>query len=266
MMSASLSIHATDNAIDRNGGTVWNRLHSERENICEALLKEWVSGFGPKGAMQRMSEDDAVRTASWHRELLQARLRKIDDALDRLMSGSYGDCTRCGLWIEDSKLDFDPAITLCIKCWQREQSQPRTRRLNRDQHEARLESVPTCDLLDNLTKISPLVAGVALDALAPFDTIWIRTLNTDYRLLLLDPKSGRALVEGGHYFVEPMEALVNGSTFGGSTLKSGWIGVGMRIEMWVNDKLVSTSPVWSVRVEHNTSAEHASAATPSGEM
>lgn len=265
-MSASLSIHATDNAFDRNGGNVWNRLHSERENICEALLKESVSGFRPEAGTRAMSEDDAVRTATWHRELLQARLRKIDDALDRLMSGSYGNCTRCGLWIEDSKLDFDPAIALCIKCWQREQSQARTRRLTRDHHEARLESVPTCDLLDNLIKISPSLAGVALDALAPFDTIWVRTLNSDYRLFLLDPKTGRALVEGGRHFVEPVEALVNGSTFGGSTLKTGWIGVGMRIEMWVNGKLVSTSPVWSVCVEHNISSESASAAFPDLEM
>lgn len=48
-------------------GFAWNRLHGEREDICEALLKE--NPAEPK-------------------ELLQARLRQVDDALDRLMSSS----------------------------------------------------------------------------------------------------------------------------------------------------------------------------------
>ena len=48
-------------------GFAWNRLHGEREDICERLLKE---------------------TAESRRKILQARLRNVDDALDRLMSGS----------------------------------------------------------------------------------------------------------------------------------------------------------------------------------
>jgi len=50
-------------------GFIWNRLHGEREDLCEALVKE---------------ETEAKR------QILQARLRNIDDALDRMMSGSYG--------------------------------------------------------------------------------------------------------------------------------------------------------------------------------
>jgi DnaK suppressor protein len=69
-----------------------------------------------------MSKEDAMRTANWHRELLQARLRRIDDALDRLMSGSYGNCSNCGRWIEDTKLEFDPTIAFCIGCWERMQT------------------------------------------------------------------------------------------------------------------------------------------------
>lgn len=48
-------------------GFLWNSLHGEREELCEALVKE-------------KTEDK--------RHLLQARLRRIDDALDRLMTGS----------------------------------------------------------------------------------------------------------------------------------------------------------------------------------
>jgi hypothetical protein len=225
-MSANLNTPATENLVKQNGGVVWNRLHSERENICEALLKEPVAGFGSEAATQRLSKDYAPGTSNWHKELLQARLGKIDEALDRLMSGSYGNCRRCGKWIEDTKLEFDPAIAFCLSCWELEQK--------RD--------------------VRTALPGVALETLAPFDTIWARTLNSDYRIFLLEPRTGRALVEGGP-FIEPEEAVVNGSTFGSSTFKVGWIGVGLRIEFWTIDMIVSTSPVQSVRVEHAAHAE-----------
>ncbi len=118
-MSANPNIHVINNCFQQNGGVVWNRLHSEREDICEALLHESSPAVETQPVTQAMSPPDPRQTASWHRELLQARLRKIDDALDRLMSGSYGNCSKCGRWIEDTKLDFDPAISFCIDCWER---------------------------------------------------------------------------------------------------------------------------------------------------
>ena len=66
-MTESRTIQLAAIPIGGNGGAVWNRLHGEREDICEALLK---------------------RCEPASKELLQSRLRKIDDALDRLMSGS----------------------------------------------------------------------------------------------------------------------------------------------------------------------------------
>lgn len=125
-MSANPNILATENPVDRNGGPVWHRLHSEREDVCEALLREFRPSFESQSGARGMSKEEAMRTADWlrrtekwHRELLQERLCKIDDALDRLMSGSYGNCSRCGRWIEDTKLAFDPAVAFCIYCWQR---------------------------------------------------------------------------------------------------------------------------------------------------
>ena len=70
-----------------------------------------------------------------------------------------------------------------------------------------------CDL-DGVTEISPLLEGVTLTALEACDTIHVRTRNSDYEIFLLDPNSGRALVRGGEYFAEPVEATVSGSTFG----------------------------------------------------
>ena len=121
-MNANPNIQVLDNAVARNDGFVWHRLHSEREDICEALLKEFQPGLATQLGIAGMSKADATGIENWHRELLQSRLRKIDDALDRLMAGSFGGCSKCGRWIEDTKLDFDPAIAFCIECWQRMQN------------------------------------------------------------------------------------------------------------------------------------------------
>jgi len=252
-MSASRNIHLIEVPVTGNGGLVWNRLHSEREDICEAMLK--ASQLDSEG----MSKDDDISTANWHRELLQARLRKIDDALDRLMSGSYGNCNKCSRWVQETKLDLDPAIAFCIECWERRQNPVPTGPLADGGRQISEPSISMPDALNRGDKINSSFPGVALETLVPFDTIFVRTLNSDYRILLLDSKTGRSLVEAGHHFVEPVEAVIYGSTSGGSTFKVGWIGLGLRMEMWVKDKLISTSPVQSVRVEHRSSAESSEA-------
>src|SRR5688572_33057464 len=106
-----------------------------------------------------------------------------------------------------------------------------------------------CDL-DGVAEISPLLEGVRLMALEACDTIHVRTRNSDYEIFLLDPKSGRALARGGEYFAEPVEATVSGSSFGGCMLKLGWLGVGLRMEFYVDGKRIVTSPVQSLSVEH----------------
>jgi hypothetical protein len=121
-----------------------------------------------------------------------------------------------------------------------------------------MHAIPLCSSLERLTEISPSLDGVVLKTLGTVDTICVRTRNSNYRIFLLEPTEGRALVEGGRRFVEPVEATVSGSTFGGSVLKMGWIGMGLRIEIYSNGKRIVTSPVQSFHVEHQTSAELAS--------
>src|SRR5215470_9525308 len=83
-------------------GTVWHLLHSEREDLCDTLLRNVESlGFG----LGRLSAEMDTRIRD---QQLQARLRLIDDALDRLMNGTYGECVKCQKWIEDSQIDTDP--------------------------------------------------------------------------------------------------------------------------------------------------------------
>ena len=209
-MNENRTIHLVDIPIGGEAGLTWNRLHDEREHICEALVKD-----------HQLADD----RQPW----LQARLRKLDDALDRVMSGSYGNCSKCGQAIDDTMLDSDPALALCLNCW--------TGTPPRSAHEMSSSG------------------DVTIESLQPFDTVLLQTYNSNYRILLLDPKNGRALVEGGDYIVEPTEALVCGSAVVGDEFKPGTISVGCRLEMLVDERVILTSPVKTVSVKHNGDAE-----------
>ena len=63
--------HLVDIPIGGKDGFTWNRLHVEREQICESLLKD---------------------TTYIGRQILQKRLRKVYDPIDRFMAGSKGQC------------------------------------------------------------------------------------------------------------------------------------------------------------------------------
>jgi hypothetical protein len=212
-MREERTIHLVDVPIGGKDGFVWNRLHGEREDICEALLKEETGG---------------------RREILQTRLRKLDDALDRVMSGSYGHCSKCGCAIDETKLDLDPAVSYCRNC----------RGLK-----------PGAAAVGENDNKEANVDDIALESLNPFDTILLRTYNSDYRLLLLDPITGRALVEGGDYLVEPNEALLRGSAIPGAEFKGGSICVGSRLEIWVDERVLLTSTIKSIHIKHNNAAE-----------
>jgi len=73
MITESRTIELATIPLGGMAGGVWNRLHAEREEVCEALLKQQA------GRTQQADEQ---------RDVLQARLRSIDHALDELMSSS----------------------------------------------------------------------------------------------------------------------------------------------------------------------------------
>lgn len=87
--------------------------------------------------------------------------------------------------------------------------------------------------------------GVALDSLTPGTVLEVTTLNTCYRIVVLDA-DGHALVSGGSRFPGPAEVCINGSTAGGHALRIGWIGVGLRLEMRMGARTITTSPIRSI--------------------
>ncbi len=234
-MNTHSKTHLIEIPVGGKGGFIWNRLHSEREDICEAMTKESPSMYGV---------ETTASIVNGHRELLQARLRIVDEALDRLMSGSYGHCSNCGKWVGDDELDLDPATSKCLSCSK-----------SPDQIGADNSTQELIQVSDSDLSVSAATTELALETLQPFDTILVQTLNTDYRILLLDPKTGRALVEGGHYLTEPRESLISGSNLRDSEFKPGSIAVGYHLVMWADEKIVNTSLVQSIGIQHHYSAE-----------
>ena len=83
----------------------------------------------------------------------------------------------------------------------------------------------------------------------PGTIVIVRTRHSRYRLVVVEPETQRVLVSGGDWFPEPTEAQLVGATGGGSMLKPGWIGVGLRVELRHMNQPITTSLVDAVTVE-----------------
>lgn len=86
--------------------------------------------------------------------------------------------------------------------------------------------------------------GVHLRELAPMTTLHVQTRNSQYRIII--STSDAVLVEGGQFFPCLTPAHVSGASVGGSFLKVGWIGVGLRMEILVDGRRIVTSPVLDI--------------------
>ena len=90
--------------------------------------------------------------------------------------------------------------------------------------------------------------GVKLEQLEIGTTIEAQTTNSLYYIKVLG--SGRFEVQGGKHFPRPTTTFINGSTWGGSMIKTKWLGIDMRIEMGhpLKASVLTTSPVQSLRI------------------
>jgi RNA polymerase-binding transcription factor DksA len=199
------------------GCLLWYQLHEEREVLCESMLHKDLDSITP------------IKTQQSCLELMQSRLTRIDNALDRISSGSIGYCSTCGRRLEEDRLDRGAPILECA----------------------------TCEESENESALKPgnTTEGLAISTRQPFEVVPIQTNHSSYRFLLIDPATGRSLVEGGKYFSEPTEATILGCSTRNTAFRSGWVIVGSRLELWAADRLVSTSAIASVQVERSM-AEH----------
>jgi RNA polymerase-binding protein DksA len=102
----------------RTGCQIWEWLQGEKEEVAQELLSEGpLCQTAVSGVQEAEASEESGRQIEWrHRGQLEARLREINDAQDRLMDGAYGRCADCGAEIANERLTADPAASLCITC------------------------------------------------------------------------------------------------------------------------------------------------------
>ena len=111
--------------------------------------------------------------------------------------------------------------------------------------------VPRRCTLDGFVDEVSRADGIGLIDVDAFTTLVVRTENSVYQVTILKPHAREVLVQGGAFFPVRTKACLNGSSFGGSCLKLGWVGLGLRMEFHTEDQWIITSHVRSIAVEQS---------------
>ena len=109
--------------------------------------------------------------------------------------------------------------------------------------------VPRNRTLDGFALEPGCSKGVALQSLAAGTRLTVNTRNTRYHVIVLDPVTRQVTVSGGPTLRKGIQGRLEGATTGGSVLRLGWIGVGLRMELSTGDRRITTSAVRSVTIE-----------------
>ena len=100
------------------GCEIWEWLQSEKEEVTREMLSEGpLCDTAVSGVQEAEPSEESGREIEWRlRSQLEARLRDLSEAQDRLMDGAYGRCRDCGAEIDRRCIAADPAAALCIAC------------------------------------------------------------------------------------------------------------------------------------------------------
>lgn len=86
---------------------------------------------------------------------------------------------------------------------------------------------------------------INLAELEPLTTLRVRTANTLYRIIVV--RGTNVLIQGGKSFPETTTGEL--FSFGVKSVRFGWIGVGLRMEIYCGHRCVVTSPVRHFAIE-----------------
>jgi hypothetical protein len=91
--------------------------------------------------------------------------------------------------------------------------------------------------------------GVQVDQLEAMDTLVVETRNSRYEIVVIDPSNAEVIIRGGEFFSEPTPAHVSGASMGGSFLKVRGIYVGLSLELLVDGRRITTTPVHRINAD-----------------
>jgi hypothetical protein len=90
--------------------------------------------------------------------------------------------------------------------------------------------------------------GVQVPSLSTLERLLVRTRNTVYELIVLDPVRAEVMVRGGRFFPEFTRAYVGGSSLGGGFVKLHGIYAGFCLELHSREQAIVTSPVREIAI------------------
>ena len=90
--------------------------------------------------------------------------------------------------------------------------------------------------------------GVCIESLEPGTTLDVQTVNSLYRIAILDGPRHVVTICGGTAFPDSALVRFGGATGSGSALKPGWIVVGCRMELSLGALRIKSSGVRSVSI------------------
>ena len=105
--------------------------------------------------------------------------------------------------------------------------------------------------LDSIRDLLGETPGVYLRHLPSFTTVLVWTTNSLYRLVVTEWPE--VYIQGGPFFPDPTSARIDGAGIGGSSVKVGWIGAGLPMEIRCEGRHIVTSPVWDITTEEGRS-------------
>ena len=104
--------------------------------------------------------------------------------------------------------------------------------------------------LDDFAEQAGCHNGVRFTSLDAGTVLHVQTRRSRYRLVVTEAPN-TVLITGGAFCPEPVEArlVVATATATGGVVKTGWIGVGLRLEMRLGSDRLTTSPVENITID-----------------
>lgn len=104
-----------------------------------------------------------------------------------------------------------------------------------------------CHVIGERDLMSENIEGVHLNDLPPFTSLLVWTVHSLYRVVVI--QGTEVCVQGGSFFPDPTSARLDGASIGGSSIRVGWIGIGLLVEIRARGRRIITSPVRTITFE-----------------
>ena len=117
------------------------RLKSEYEKLVNSVNRSRMAA--EEIQLENTEDEGDLATISHARDLLYnlheggfARLRLVQEAINAIERGQYGECQRCGNDIDEKRLNAVPWVTMCIRCQEETEMEQTSSRMSLAVHDS----------------------------------------------------------------------------------------------------------------------------------